>query len=269
MYFAGLASLAFFDEGPWCVRLANAMHLGDLHVRPTSEPLVPRVLTVEDLDGTTVAIEGTRNGTQWLSYIVEAGMASIDGIPGQVFQPFYLAANAAYLTVRPLLEVGDKVCLTGSSLGGAAAHIVARMLARDGMTVCSVYGFGTPKVGDAAFRQGYDLRAFDFYHLSDPIPHCPPDALCTMATQVTVRKRIPPTFRCGVPVQVGEGDREFSPEALTRHLLRLLRDGQLVPDIHGIGTYTRFITTKIGKDNLEPVRPVIHEMQEQGYGSAW
>lgn len=269
VYFAGMASLAFFDEGPWCVRLANALQTGDINVRPTSEPLVPRVLTVGDLDGWTVAIEGTRNSTQWLSYIVASGMTAIDGIPGQCFQPFFLAANAAYLTVRPLMEPGDKVCLTGSSLGGAAAHIVARMLARDGFTISSVYGFGTPKVGDWSFWSAYGQRAYDLFHLSDPIPRCPPDALSVYVTQTLVRKRIPPTYHLGARVQVGEAEREFDPRQIAGYLTRLLHDGRVTPDIHGVGTYTRYLLAKMPKKLVEPLHPLLHEMALQGFGSQW
>ena len=48
------------------------------------------------------------------------------------------------------------LCITGHSLGGAIASLAALFLSREGLRVVAVYTFGSPRVGNAAFREQYD-----------------------------------------------------------------------------------------------------------------
>jgi Lipase (class 3) len=74
------------------------------------------------------------------------------------------------------------VVVTGHSLGGAVATLAGAYL-RDSGIPCSIYTYGSPRVGNAAFadfvtnqQQQSDgsLSTFRITHLDDPVPRLPP-----------------------------------------------------------------------------------------------
>lgn len=79
------------------------------------------------------------------------------------------------------------VFLTGHSLGAAQATLAALMLERRGVAVAGVYTFGSPRAGDAAFRNAFNAcpdpqapnsnpladRAFRFVNQLDIVPRVP------------------------------------------------------------------------------------------------
>ena len=81
----------------------------------------------------------------------------------------FLAAADALLPgiIAALLPAGvDKaklkpIVLTGHSLGGALASLVALFLQREGLPVAGVYTFASPRVGNAAWRNAYTAALGD------------------------------------------------------------------------------------------------------------
>ena len=81
----------------------------------------------------------------------------------------FLAAADALLPgiIAALLPAGvDKaklkpIFLTGHSLGGALASLVALFLQREGLPVAGVYTFASPRVGNAAWRNAYTAALGD------------------------------------------------------------------------------------------------------------
>jgi triacylglycerol lipase len=75
--------------------------------------------------------------------------------------------------------------LTGHSLGAALATLAAERAARDGgFEVGGVYTYGSPRVGDARFKQAYaarglDARTYRFVFNIDVVPKAPPPILYT------------------------------------------------------------------------------------------
>jgi hypothetical protein len=63
--------------------------------------------------------------------------------------------------------------VTGHSLGGAMATLASVRLASEGYTVRAVYTFGSPRVGDRAFRRKYRLPNYRFVNDDDLVPHLP------------------------------------------------------------------------------------------------
>ena len=63
---------------------------------------------------------------------------------------FALAADRVYEALRPVLEPGYEIRVTGHSLGGAVATILAAYLAADGMRPGRTITFGQPKVTNVA-----------------------------------------------------------------------------------------------------------------------
>jgi hypothetical protein len=98
---------------------------------------------------------------------------------GHVHQGFYGGAKAAYTFVTEYLDKfysGQQLVITGHSLGGAVAMILAQMLRqRPGTSYAVVlYTYGAPRSGDATFVKG----AADLFHHrtvnhNDPVPSVP------------------------------------------------------------------------------------------------
>lgn len=74
-----------------------------------------------------------------------------------------LLADAA---TRPLF-------ITGHSMGGALAVLAACRLASAGRPPVAIYTFGSPRVGDAAFCDGYTLPTYRVVYGLDLIPELP------------------------------------------------------------------------------------------------
>jgi triacylglycerol lipase len=96
--------------------------------------------------------------------------------PGLVHYGFSRAAEAVYPTVRALLTTLDRrlpIWVTGHSLGGAMASLVAHRLAHEGFPVRAIYSYGSPRPGDRHFRAAYRLPNYRFVNDNDLVPHLP------------------------------------------------------------------------------------------------
>ena len=96
--------------------------------------------------------------------------------PGLVHYGFCRAVETVYPTVRTLLRNFPRemrIWVTGHSLGGAMASLVAHRLAADGYPVRASYTFGSPRAGDRKFRAAYRLPNYRFVNDNDLVPHLP------------------------------------------------------------------------------------------------
>ncbi len=88
---------------------------------------------------------------------------------------FDLVAQAIYMDVKPYLKTDHKTYLTGHSLGGAVAALLAVYIAEDGFVVERVVTFGQPR-----FTTAVGAKSLDFLPLTrvvdenDVIPMLPP-----------------------------------------------------------------------------------------------
>ena len=117
-------------------------------------------------DHTEIAFRGTVNLRNWLVNL-EVAMTGLDANV-KVHAGFLKAADALLpQLIQALLPAGaDKSALkpiyvTGHSLGGALAALVAWALVRDGLPVVAVYTFASPRVGNAAWRKAYNAELGD------------------------------------------------------------------------------------------------------------
>lgn len=102
---------------------------------------------------------------------------------GRVHTGFAAAADGVIDDVKAealaAIADGRRVIITGHSLGGAVAHILAFRLDRAGARVHSVITFGAPATGDRDWAQVYDqrlaTRTFPWRHEDDPAPCVPID----------------------------------------------------------------------------------------------
>ena len=96
--------------------------------------------------------------------------------PGLVHLGFAHATDAVYPTVRVLLTALDRrlpILVTGHSLGGAMATLVAHRLLVEGFPVRAVYTYGSPRPGDRSFRDAYRVHNYRFVNNNDLVPHLP------------------------------------------------------------------------------------------------
>lgn len=88
---------------------------------------------------------------------------------------FQAAAQSLYNDAIGRMNKGDAVSLTGHSLGGAEAVILAMYLKTEGWKVERVITFGQPKVTDAdGAKEFRDLPLLRAVNVNDPVPLVPP-----------------------------------------------------------------------------------------------
>jgi triacylglycerol lipase len=106
--------------------------------------------------------------------------------PDHVATGFQTAAQSIFPFLKAALAkpaaAGKKLFITGHSLGGAIAHLVAERIAdARASAVEAVYTIGCPRVGAKAFADAYNVklgsRTFRLVHGQDIVPSVAPDGL--------------------------------------------------------------------------------------------
>jgi hypothetical protein len=132
-------------------------------------------------DGTIiVAFAGTDPG------MVKTVLTDAETAPDDrgVHPGFRRALDAVWTQLRAaaVLPGGDRLFVTGHSLGGALAVLAAfRLRGEAGINAEAVYTFGLPRVGGAKFGAIYEpilgFRTFRLVNGNDPVPSVPPSLL--------------------------------------------------------------------------------------------
>jgi triacylglycerol lipase len=89
---------------------------------------------------------------------------------------FYAAVNVVWNRLRKVLNplvATRSLWLTGHSLGAACATIAASRADRAGIAVQGVHTFGSPRVGNAAFRDAFRPRSYRLVHGRDLVTGVP------------------------------------------------------------------------------------------------
>jgi len=126
-------------------------------------------------DVTVVAFRGTRvHGVENLKTDLRFLLAPGEG--GRVHSGFLAALDLVWADLARHLERAPppgRVLFTGHSLGAALATLAAARRPER----AAVYTFGSPRVGDAAFRDGYPLPAVRIVNHNDVVARLPPPLL--------------------------------------------------------------------------------------------
>jgi len=96
---------------------------------------------------------------------------------GKLHRGFVYAAKSVYPQIVAQLPPGCRVMLSGHSLGGAVATIIADWLKGCGYEIESVYTFGSPRLANGPWQRCYNRllgnRTFRIVNAGDPVPHMP------------------------------------------------------------------------------------------------
>lgn len=109
---------------------------------------------------------------------------------GKVHNGFYGAAKVAYRFVVKYLEKfysGQKLLISGHSLGGAVALLLAEMLRRDNQFAPDIvlYTYGAPRAGDTTFVASAEpLTHHRIVNHNDPVPSVPTPWMNTPSKQM-------------------------------------------------------------------------------------
>ena len=134
-------------------------------------------------DGSRIlaAFRGTDSLPDWLTNL----QTSRDPGPWRdtrVHEGFQDAFHAAALRIGEIIgrtRGSRDVWLTGHSLGGALAVLLAATLLESGVPVAGLYTFGAPRVGNSRFAERLNQELADAAHWrivneNDLVPHLPP-----------------------------------------------------------------------------------------------
>lgn len=91
------------------------------------------------------------------------------GGKGAVHAGFQAALYEVWPQLERSLDKNSKIIVTGHSLGGAVAQLMANRLALTNYHVSGVYTFGSPRVGNSKFKTAYNSRLADktFLHINN------------------------------------------------------------------------------------------------------
>jgi len=136
-----------------------------------------------------IAFRGTESGRDWRTNL----QAVTDPGPWcdtRVHEGFQDAFAAVALQVGEIIGriVRDRqaIWITGHSLGGALAVLLAATLLEAGRPVAGLYTFAAPRVGDGAFEAKLNKQMVDAAHwrvvnAGDLVPHLPPEPIFSHA----------------------------------------------------------------------------------------
>lgn len=241
-----LAFLSYYGTLRGSDHLLRGLGANQIYFHPLQNDYVSRALMIRSSQGYTVAIEGTTTGTQWLGYVVNAGMGSIDGIAGQVFAPFRDIGLNVALQVQSQVDRHYPIFLCGHSLGGAAAAVAARILSARGYTVSGVATFGAPRFCDATFAAGYSVPTYRVFHRDDPVPFMPPDWSASISSVLPAAAAFPPLHNVGWPVPLYDPTQRVGLFSSLNWFLHWA-GAAAIPSVrsHFIGNYVRLVWRSI------------------------
>lgn len=141
---------------------------------------IPRAIVARYDRWLVIVVHGTANGHQWVNNVVGAAPLPSEGLPGLVHFYFSQASHlikTAVLASRPWRQLpsNSPIMITGHSLGGACAQILAHLLdGRHGCPISNVMTLGAPKAGSRAFATHHYWPIMRLNNIGDPVPWVPP-----------------------------------------------------------------------------------------------
>ena len=129
-----------------------------------------------------IVFRGTKEPQDFLT---DAAFALLPvSLASSVHLGFWTSLGTAYEELRELARGAGtrRIWITGHSLGGALATLLAYRLQQDGIAIKGVYTYGSPRAGNAGFALEYaalfaDRPSQRWVNASDPVAIAPPPGL--------------------------------------------------------------------------------------------
>lgn len=203
----------------------------------------PQWFIAQDAHSAQVAIAGTTNLNQWMDYITQAGVTNARNLVGKTFGPFDEWSDVITAEIFSRVDSKKEILISGHSLGGAMAIIVAEKLLKQGYDKIVVYTFGCPRVGDRDFVLNYESVVHNVRNQGDVVPSLPPAMLSYVRVLPSFRQVLPYLGRPGHEYVIPHGPRPWlNPSTLVDVLVPgawVQRIPQRVADEHGEYGYLR------------------------------
>lgn len=136
-----------------------------------------------------VAFRGTEFRATWAKFVADLAHTDLDigmvpvtrfgagvEVHGGFWKAFRQVSEDVLSAVRDQGSSRTRLWVTGHSLGGAQAVLVARSLREKGVPVQGLYTFGAPRVGNQAFKENLGIRNVQRYvYALDLVPMMPDD----------------------------------------------------------------------------------------------
>lgn len=142
--------------------------------RNNSVPVPDSLISKSEPSRFAVHFPGTAS---WRDGLTDAKIRKTASDPGRLHRGFKAAASSVYSDIVVKLPPGARVILSGHSLGGAVATIIAYWLGGCGYEIEAVFTFGSPRVANGPWQRAYNRqlgsRTFRIVNAGDPVPHVP------------------------------------------------------------------------------------------------
>lgn len=243
VHFAELSQAAYEDDETVrrvCGAAYDEVHIADIPAVESRYFLA----TSRGLKTQVIAVRGTatlRNA------LLDADLVQKrpQGAGVRVHRGFARTADAVYADVKPRLLDGYRISLTGHSLGGAAAAVLAMYLRSEGRDVAEVVTYGQPKVTDkkGAARQA-DLPLLRVAGEKDIVPFLPPSDIVGLHDKY---RHIGPEVVLFDGPEYGVAAERFADAAVIDSFWRQMQDQALPEEIkeHFIATYLERLREKL------------------------
>jgi len=136
---------------------------------------------IENETSVIIAFRGTKSDLDWLADLkIEQELFPFAMNGGSVHSGFlsiYKSCREMIIDSVKQRAPTKKIFITGHSLGGSLATLLAFELASSEICNPNIYTFGSPKVGNIKFKEKYDeivRQSIRFVNLYDVVPLLPP-----------------------------------------------------------------------------------------------
>jgi len=194
-----------------------------------------------------IAVRGTSNIE---NTVVDAGFILIkDEKTGiDLHQGFALSARDIYSQIKRKIKADYTINITGHSLGGAVAVILAMYLDKDDYTLGNIITFGQPKVTNiSGSKQFQDLPLYRVVTAKDMVPLVPPsDPMDLMNLSIF--------WHMGTEILLLEG-KKYSELTGMKSMMRALEFVDDIPSTDNISNhFMNFYLQRLKEKQLDPVK---------------
>lgn len=148
---------------------------------PVVNHIIPRWWYFTRGEDVIICIEGTTTFDQWVSHVVNAGYMEVAHCDGFSATYFETVAESIYLAIQGVVKTTSNVMISGHSLGGAVAKLIAKKFHKTGRPKVSCYTYGCPKSATEEFDAEDYFWCFDFRDEFDVVPAIPFDRMMAAA----------------------------------------------------------------------------------------